>query len=337
MGKIGSTAGDSHARELWCKTLDEVSDGILEGPLTPEQLSERHGPHWVPTRRFGVEQTSSAGRKLRPVDDFTENKVNLAFGSMDKLDLNALDELICICRIWVRALEGTGRVSMVLSCGAALDGQLHHGWRKVGADPRLTTLDLRAAYKQFALSAKSRAWSIIALLDPVKLVPGLFESKALPFGSSASVLHFNRLARLFCRIGVELCLPWCNFYDDFPIMSPEGIAANTMDTMIALCDLLGFRFASDKLSPFSPRATVLGIEVDCARAAENLLLVRNKPGRAEELIAALESVLEAGSLTRKRYLSLMGRLHYTDSYILGKSGRLFVLGQSPRGACVGPE
>ena len=70
-----------------------------------------------------------------------------------------------------------------------------------------------------------------------------------------------------------------------------------MDTMIALCNLLGFRFASDKLSPFSLRATVLGIEVDCTRAAESLLLVRNKPGRAEELIDALESVLEAGSIT----------------------------------------
>ena len=158
-----------------------------------------------------MEQSSSAGRQLGPVDDFTENKVNLAFGSMDKLDLNALDELICICRLWVRSLRGTGRVSMTLSCGTVLAGELHPGWHKVGAEPLLTTLDLRAAYRQFALSAKSRALSGIALLDPVKLTPGLFESKALPFGSSASVLHFNRLARLFWRIGVELSLPWCNF------------------------------------------------------------------------------------------------------------------------------
>ena len=69
---------------------------------------------------------------------------------------------------------------------------------------------------------------------------------------------------------------------------------------------------------------MLGIEVDCTRVAGSLILVRNKPGRAEELIVALEDVLETGSITRKRYLSLMGRLHYTDSYILGKSGRLFM-------------
>ena len=35
----------------------------------------------------------------------------------------------------------------------------------------------------------------------------------------------------------------------FPVKSPGGIAANTMETMIALCNLVGFRFASDKLSP----------------------------------------------------------------------------------------
>ena len=39
------------------------------------------------------------------------------------------------------------------------------------------------------------------------------------------------------------------FYDGFPAMSPEGIAADPMDTVIALCYLLGFRFDSDKLSP----------------------------------------------------------------------------------------
>ncbi|CAE7445114.1 unnamed protein product [Symbiodinium sp. CCMP2592] len=124
LGKIRASASDANARELWDKTLDDVADGILEGPLSAEVLSARHGPCWLPTRRFGVEQT---GRKLRPVDDFTENKVNLAFGSMDKLDLNVLDELICICRIWVRALNGPPEFSLTLSTGAVLSGRVHDG------------------------------------------------------------------------------------------------------------------------------------------------------------------------------------------------------------------
>ena len=47
---------------------------------------------WVPVRRFAVVQSSQGKRKLRPIDDFSENKVNLAFGCSDKLDLFALDD-----------------------------------------------------------------------------------------------------------------------------------------------------------------------------------------------------------------------------------------------------
>ncbi|CAE7219146.1 unnamed protein product [Symbiodinium natans] len=104
------------------------------------QLDERHGKGWLPTHRPGVAQTSAAGRKLRPVDDFTENKVNLAFGSMDKLDLNALDELICICRIWTRAMCDGPAFELVLSSGHVLKGSVHPGWKKVGCEPLLTTL-----------------------------------------------------------------------------------------------------------------------------------------------------------------------------------------------------
>ena len=119
-------------------------------------------------------------------------------------------------------------------------------------------------------------------------------------------------------------MPWTNFFDDYPAMAPAAIASNTLDTMVSLCNLLGFRFSGEKLSAFRPSATMLGVEVDCSRFEEGLVLVRNKPGRAEELVNALEGVLEAGFISRRRYLSLMGRLHYTDSHILGKSGRLFM-------------
>ena len=43
---------------------------------------------------------------------------------------------------------------------------------------------------------------------------------------------------------------------------------------------------------------MLGIEVDCTRVAGSLILVRNKSGRVEELIAALVDALEMGSITR---------------------------------------
>ena len=48
---------------------------------------------------------------------------------------------------------------------------------------------------------------------------------------------------------------------------------------------------------------MLGIEVDCTRVAGSLILVRNKSGRVEELIAALVDALEMGSITREGVLS----------------------------------
>ena len=105
--------------------------------------------------------------------------------------------------------------------------------------------------------------SVVVMLDPTKGSVGCFVGKALPFGSTASVVFFNRLARLIWRLGLDLYLPWCNYYDDYPVFTPECIEQSTMTTMVTLLNLLGFEFASDKLKSFDCRATMLGVEVDC--------------------------------------------------------------------------
>ena len=85
-------------------------------------------------------------RKLRPIDDFSENKVNLAFGCSDKLDLFALDEIVGVCRVWTAAFLGTGELCWPLSTGEVLEGTVHPAWRaKEGWRPKLTTLDLHQA------------------------------------------------------------------------------------------------------------------------------------------------------------------------------------------------
>ena len=83
------------------------------------------------------------------------------------------------------------------------------------------------------------------------------------------------------------------------------------------------RLADDKLSPFQPLPPCWGLR-SIVQGVMRVWCVRNKPGRAEELVVSLEEFLREGVISRKRYLSLMGRLHYTDSYILGKSGRLIM-------------
>ncbi|CAE7293175.1 unnamed protein product [Symbiodinium sp. CCMP2592] len=77
LGKVLSEGLNEHSSELWDKTLTEVAEGFLEGPLTEEELTRRYGDAWAPVRRFAVIQSSGGKRKLRPIDDYSENLVNV--------------------------------------------------------------------------------------------------------------------------------------------------------------------------------------------------------------------------------------------------------------------
>ena len=323
IGKVAAARPSELDSELWSKTLEEVTDGSLVGPLTKEQVDARHGNGWVPVRRFGVVQSSAGKRKLRPVDDYSECKVNSAFGSADKVDSKALDEFVAMCRLWNRAMLDPGLFSISLSDGQVLEGLVHPGWESAGGKfPQITTLDLRSAYKQLPLAPDCKPFAMVTLPDPLTRVPMFFETQALPFGGSSSVLHFNRISHLLWRIGVELFLFWSCFFDDYPVMSPGSISASTKETMLLLMRLLGFACSEEKLEEFAEKATVLGVEVDCSLSSEGKVLIRNKQGRAEEVCRALQQLLVQGSMSRAEYSRIMGRLQYADAQVMGRSGRL---------------
>ncbi|CAE7361058.1 unnamed protein product [Symbiodinium sp. CCMP2592] len=322
LGKVASEGLNEHSQELWDKTLEEVTDDLLEGPLTQEEVHARHGDHWVPVRRFPVVQSSAGKRKLRPIDDFSENLVNGSFSYADKIDLRALDEIIAICRCWTQACTSEHQFFFAMPEGPPLVGRVHPLWVSGAWEPLLTTFDLKNAYRQFPLSPGSRAHAIIALLDPSSLGVGLFESKALPFGSTASVVHFNRMSRLFWRIGLELHLWWSNFYDDYPVMTPTLLKDSTMATMMLLSQLLGFSASLEKLAPFSSVGTMLGVEVDCSSAPDALIRVRNKEGRASEVCEVIQGCIKAGVVRQKDFARVAGRIQFSDSQIMGRTGKL---------------
>ena len=122
LGKVESHALDENSQNLWGKTCAEATEGLLKGPLTEEEVNAKSPQGWVPVRRFAVLQSSQGKMKLRPIDDFSENKVNLAFGCSDKLDLFALDEIVGVCRVWTAAFLGTGELCWPLSTEKVLTG-----------------------------------------------------------------------------------------------------------------------------------------------------------------------------------------------------------------------
>ena len=321
LSKVLQTNVDDDHLELWEKTCKEAESPLLSGPFTPSEVDAMFPNGWT-VRRFGVRQSSGDTTKVRPIDDYSECKVNLSFGYCDKIDLRALDELIWVLRAWTTWVINRGACDVTLSSGEVLSGSVHGAWVDEAAAPLLTTMDLHSAYKQLALSPAARAMSVIVLLNPTTMSAGCFVGKALPFGSTASVIFFNRIARLVWRLGLELMLPWCNYYDDYPIFTPALLEKSTMTTMVTFLELLGFEFSADKLKPFGAEATMLGVEVDCAGWKTGNVVVKNKESRARELGDFVRELKVGGRLTTKQFLSVVGRLQFAEAQVMGRMGKL---------------
>ena len=183
-------------------------------------------------------------------------------------------------------------------------------------------MDLKSAYKQFAIHPSDRRLSVLALKKPETGEVAGFVSRTLPFGSTASVLHFNRAARLLHRIGLELDVAWTNYYNDYPVVEFSFLAANTNHTMKALTSLLGFECSTDKELPFADEAEMLGVVLDVSKFGLGILSVKNKQSRMEELSGSLQSLIDAGKVDPKRLPSLFGRALFVECQISGRLGKL---------------
>ena len=52
----------------------------------------------------------------------------------------------------------------------------------------------------------------MSIVDPQSREIASFLMNTLPFGSVASVLHFNRVSRLLWRLGLEMGILWTNYF-----------------------------------------------------------------------------------------------------------------------------
>ena len=320
LGKAKSTAtSDEDTKKLFEITCNEAGEkSWLEGPYNDKEISERLGPVWLPVRRFGIWQKN----KLRPIDDFRENKLNESFSSGDKLDLHAMDQLLWTMVTLMVHCRHCGSADFVLSNGERLSGPIHASWSSANLQCELTAFDLESAYKQLPLHPGERNCSVVTLRHPEKNEPACFLMNTLPFGSVASVLHFNRVARLLWRVGLELHLLWFNYFDDFPCATFVEQRKSTLGSVRTLFDILGFRFAEDKLAPFDRRAEMLGVEVDLTHLLSDRVIVDNKTSRKEELCNAIEQILSDGCIIPSSIPSLLGRLQFADLQLMGRTGKL---------------
>ena len=327
LGKTKSSGDDAVDRELWELAMAEEASGWLQGPYYSESdVRLMVGAQYVVSRRFPL---LSGKRGLRPIDDLNESGVNLAYGSCDRLSFHDVDVVAAVLNHL--ALKIVRRPVSFISAE----------WTAETLTVLGRVLDLKGAYKQWALNVDSLWTAVAAVYDPVSRRAAMFTQGTLPFGACSAVLNFNRLSRLAWEILVKLLhLIVLSFFDDYPMLEPKATARVARLSAEACFALLGWQVSQDpkKSLDFAKLFVALGVEFELSSFSVGTVLVQNKQDRADGVVACLEEVITAGSITGTQRDSLRGKLQYMERQVYGRTGKfvmraLDVGGRSRAGTC----
>ena len=317
LGRKAVQVDSELCEEIWRLSMDEVSKGWLSGPYEEQQLSEVLGPLFVTSRRFGIRQAD----KVRPIDDMTDSLVNSAFSQQYKLDLPGIDGVALSARTILEAVSKEGVVCLKLSDGSRLKGLLHPSLKN-GEARRIIgrTLDLEAAYKQMLVSEKS-LWASVLSVDDPDGKQKLFISHVLPFGASASVYAFNKMAKALHVVGMRLFgLVWSQYYDDYPQLDLAKSGDSGQRTAERFLDLVGWQYSckTSKRRSASRVFDVLGVTFDFSHSEQGLFHVKNKESRVEQIVQQIDDILCSNFLPMSVAASLRGRVQFAEAQTFGR-------------------
>ena len=123
-------------------------------------------------------------------------------------------------------------------------------------------------------------------------------------------------------MGLELDIPWTNYYDDFPVVDFKILSEHTGAAARALTSMLGFECSLDKELPFDRSAEMLGVVLDLSEFTKGVVKVCNKFSRMSELKEVLTGIIESGRVPTKSLASFFGRALFVESQFMGKAGKL---------------
>ncbi|CAE7623604.1 bath-40 [Symbiodinium necroappetens] len=256
--------------------------------------------------------------KYKPLLEDFKYRVTVAVDSVEHLILEIVASLLA------RRGPAIFRLMKIAFMSRVLRGRVHPYWLQHPERARVLvkTVDLKSAYKQLALHPDDRRFSVISLKDPADDEPKGFLCRVLPFGSIASVGHFNRVARLVQRIFHEMKLLAANYFDDYPLLEVAELSQNADRCAKAVLDLFGFTWAKDKDEAFSPCTDLLGIRLATSTSGPAAVTLSNKPSRVADLRSAIDKVVSDGVLKPREAASVFGRLQFAETQLLGRAGRL---------------
>lgn len=183
-------------------------------------------------------------------------------------------------------------------------------------------MDLKSAYKQFAIHPTERKRAVIAVKSPVDGRVYGFICSVLPFGASASVLAFNRISRLLWRVFIEAGVLCTAYFDDFPVLDLSAARQVCENLIRAVVRILGFKCSEDKEVGFSEQTEMLGVVFDTRFAQKGDIQISNKKSRIESLTANIDDLIREGKVKSSEVPRIFGRLQFAEHQIAGRVGKL---------------
>ena len=306
-------------------TNEEVEQGYLLGPYSPQLALQRAGPGLTYARRFVLKQKD----KWRPIDDFSVSRTNACLSTLEKAKVDSLDEFLALTRFMIEAARNAiHNQEVTLPDMTKRQVRLHEEWRTEGKLQVLgRCLDLANAYKQFAVSPACLSHSAIAVPNMDTGQPDIYFTRVLPFGATASVYHFLRLAEVLKLIlRRKLGLLMCCYFDDYPCATYSSLATLNQFVAEKALDLLGVKFSMKphKRLAFAECFSILGVQVRFPRdyLESNAIEVKNTLERQQEIKNVITDILEKNTLTPAEASSLSGRLGFLLLTGMVKGGNL---------------
>ena len=291
-------------KTVWEESMEEVSKGWLSGPYTEDEVSKcLETCDWLCIKRFALIQKD----KTRVIDDCKGPSLNLALTTTEKLDLMSVDCFVNLSGVYQHAITHSSNPE----------------WKALSADDRMfvgRTLDLKSAYKQLPCHPQSLWTSVLVVWNPVLCSHSFFISRALMFGSTASVYAFNRCARAIWHISCRwLKLVVTQFYDDFPSLDIKALSLTAYASFTALLKALGWLVSTTKDKPFNDVFQMLGVQMELSNLLKGTLVVSNLESRLTELKQALSRITAERSVTSSDAASLFGRMGFSLSSCFGRA------------------
>ena len=226
-------------------------------------------------------------------------------------------------------LHGVEFISALLS--KALDDP-----RSADAIVEGKTLDLTSAYKQYAVAPEDREVFRLAAFNPSTKEVKVFGACSLPFGTTGSVSGFLRTAAATWHLGVvKVGLAWCNYFDDYPMLSLRSHACQSDQCAKRLLDLLELAYATSdkKATEFSTVFRALGLLFDLSKFGQGEVTLTHTKERVQELQETLTKILCEDKLEPAEAEALRGRLHWYCTFLFGRRPcqAVSVLGKRAKG------